>query len=1036
MSDREQILLTEEFKGRVFAKLKAGDARGAQELCFDFVKENEIHAKQVYKHLLGIARKKGWVAQKGKSGSGIRKAKSTSGSREAVPGLLEITPIEVTPVEVTPVEVTPVHVVQVTPLQDSGALAVPPGLLGDPGGALPVPAGFLGGGDTGAALPVPPGLLGSSETAYAPPPGYGEQPFPGSGGYPAHDPQQQQPFSPPGGYPAQQPFPGSGGYPAHDPQQQPFSPPGGYPTAQQPFSPAGGYPVSPSVRLPAPGDEPQERGFLARVSAEGRAARVRLLLQAGQTPPARALAETTRSQAPFSAHAHAAVGAVAFAAGDLNQALQAYTQAVRTDPQDRLAVRGYAQVLRALGRPRDAAEALKRIVSPTEGTLTDLYALGGALRQAGDTTGADRVRQVASSREVQGLEPLHQQVPQLLAQGNAPAAAQALLELLEHLEPPYRSAVDLATQIMQRGPGLELAQACAEVYLRAEQPWLAVRALHKLGVGGLAPHARPVLARAYLALGAGDLAREQLELASQAGVARAEDFVALGEVYLDRGHPDDSARAFARALEAEAQRAQVHHRLAQALALAGDLDGAVRALEQAQRLGGEAEGESQDALDRITEQANLGRIRAARTRLAADRADHEAHLELAEALVGNGEVEEALAHLEHALEAPDMRARVREVSHRLAGHGDRELLLFVSALATEDGDGQAAVQALEELAQDARGDVELQLAYCRALSAANRWQAACDRLRETLSVASAYELEPTLACARALLEQGLDRGLVLACALAWRRLKAYPDAEGWLARYAQAHPQDLEVASLRADLHEAQGQFAQALEVFQPLVAGPGAPTEAVERAGLLALAAGRPEEAKSYLRRAHELAPSDPVAFGAAERAERLWRGQEAARLAQTADPAQRRALATLHATNGEHTQALAALAPELGSPPERGYYAFACEHLASQPEVAESVIRWVAQRTNQARGAASYHEALYRAAQLYEAQDDAESARRLYLEVHLGDPSFKDTAARLDTLSQAERPRPSPLTSGRLPEGPPRSVFEVVREHNLELR
>ncbi|MCA8923595.1 MAG: tetratricopeptide repeat protein, partial [Planctomycetes bacterium] len=880
MSERGQILLTDAFKSKVFAALKAGEPRQAQQLCFELAKENEDHAKQIYSHLLKTARKRGWVKGKSKSssasasgdhyGSGhsgsldlLSESRVSPGVVEVTPGVVEVTPVEVTPVEVVPVEVVPVEVAPQSGSYDpGGALPVPQGMFGDPGGALPVPQGMFG--DPGGALPVPQDLLGSGAlpvdpsfggAAYGQPMGYA----PEDAAYPAHDDAAyaQPGYAPDDGYPEEayssEAYPQEA-YPQEAYPQEAYpsgpaaTPPGGSArpdfspegAAVGGFSPAGGYPIPAGVQIPQHGDDPPERGFLARVSAEGRAARVRLLLQAGQLPSARALAENARTHAPFSAQAHAAVGAVLLNEGDAAQALTVYTQAVRADPQDRLAVRGYAAALRALGRHREAAEALKRIVSPTEGTLTDLYALDASLRQAGDAAAAERVRQVASSREVAGVEALHKQVQQQVAAGNPVGAASALLELVAHLEPPYRSAVELATQLMQRGPDLALARGCAEVYLRADRPWLAVRALHRVGAANAAdPQARRLLGRAYLALGAGSLAEEQLLVAAQAGHGEAEDFVALGEAYLDRGDPEGSARAFAQALEAKSDQAQVHHRLANALALAGDLEGAVRALERAQQLAG-AEAGAQDALDRITEHANDGRIRSARARLALDPRDVVARLDLAEALAVRGDSDEALRLLRASLGDPAHRERVRELCQRLDGHGDRDLALLLSQLHSEDGEARAAVQALEECADEAPRDIELQLAYCRALSAAKRWQAACDRLAEVLPNASRCELVPALECAEALLGAGLDRRLVFATARGLQRVQREAEAEAWLARYAaeheDEHADDLEVAEFRADLLEAKGDPAAALRVFQPLAEAPAAPLRVVERAGLLAL--------------------------------------------------------------------------------------------------------------------------------------------------------------------------------------------------------
>ncbi|RMG09869.1 MAG: hypothetical protein D6731_18850, partial [Planctomycetota bacterium] len=58
---KKTVLLTEEFKAKVFDAFKRADAPRAQQLCYEFANENESHARQIYTHLLGIARKNGWI---------------------------------------------------------------------------------------------------------------------------------------------------------------------------------------------------------------------------------------------------------------------------------------------------------------------------------------------------------------------------------------------------------------------------------------------------------------------------------------------------------------------------------------------------------------------------------------------------------------------------------------------------------------------------------------------------------------------------------------------------------------------------------------------------------------------------------------------------------------------------------------------------------------------------------------------------------------------------------------------------------------
>ena len=58
---KKQVILTEPFKRSVFDAFKRAQAQEAQQLCFELCGENEVYARQIYSHLLGVAKKNGWV---------------------------------------------------------------------------------------------------------------------------------------------------------------------------------------------------------------------------------------------------------------------------------------------------------------------------------------------------------------------------------------------------------------------------------------------------------------------------------------------------------------------------------------------------------------------------------------------------------------------------------------------------------------------------------------------------------------------------------------------------------------------------------------------------------------------------------------------------------------------------------------------------------------------------------------------------------------------------------------------------------------
>ena len=157
--------------------------------------------------------------------------------------------------------------------------------------------------------------------------------------------------------------------------------------------------------------------------------------------------------------------------------------------------------------------------------------------------------------------------------------------------------------------------------------------------------ARRSLGLAYARLGAGPQAEEQLVGCAQRGVADAEVFRALGEVYLERGDTASGVKALMRARDAKPEDVDARRALARALAAQGDLEGAIRELEAAHGSATD-DGALEDELDRITERAYTKRVKELEARLLANEEDCQARLQLAVALARRGDLPEAIEHLD------------------------------------------------------------------------------------------------------------------------------------------------------------------------------------------------------------------------------------------------------------------------------------------------------------------------------------------------------------------------------------------------------
>lgn len=1026
----KKVVLDEKFKAAVFDALRRSDAGEAQQLCVDLVDGNEEHAKQIYAHLLEIARKKNWI------GAGPAP-----------------TPVQVVPVQV--VAISGPHAQQAQAEDGFKTMPVP----ADPGGALPIPAGLFG-----DALPLPPGIFppgtpgaetqdfpaGGLETQDFPPgqlqpqdptvhfPAPGGAAFQHAGPAPFHpnDPTVQLPpraaaqaFAPnlpppatrgpqpgrPGSgvhgvAPASSPHgvgprPGSAVQPALPQTPRPAAtrltaPPASVPSASAPPATAAAPPPPPVEK------DPEERGFLGRVAVEGRAAQVQLLCLAGHHAAAKELAQSTLVRDPYSARAHAALGDALCGLGQEPQALQSYQNAVRADPNDPAIVRGYAQVLTRLGRHTDAIAAYRRIVGPGKGEARDVVALATALRRVGDVAGAQRVHEELLRRDPQSLEPVRQQAEALLGANDIEGAAGALERILGKEAAPFPIATALAESLAPRAAGSPRATlACARTWLVAGRPLAAVRLLLPLVARDpQQPEPHRWLGLAYSRLGAHELAEEQLVPLVARGAATADELLALGEGYLERGDFGRGIQALGQAAKARPEDGAVRRALARALAAQGDLEGALRELKSAAE--GQDHAALEEELDRVTERAFVQRLRRLEARLQVAPDDAQARLDLADALAQRGDVAEALTHVERAAKAPDSLEAAVALCERLREEKDarRPATLLAGRLLEEGGQAERALALLEEHLSQSPDDAEVRLLLYRCASSCGRMQDAVVGLRGLLADASPPLLDEAARLAERLLEQEGYQGLAPSAARARRRLGHLDRAAALFERHLEAEPEDLEARRELAQLLEASGKHDKAYDVLR-VVLQDGATSAELERLAQLALAAGKVDAAVEQLRQAASRAPDDLVLKGLLEGAEARAREPQLAALEKSTKDEDRLRLAGLLVEAGKLDQAREVLRAlgRLGEHPELALLRFSAEHLAraGKTQKAEAALRALGRALSYAPGSEQHKALLGRVAGLYEHTGERRAARRVLLELHALAPGAQDVEARLEALS-----------------------------------
>lgn len=231
---------------------------------------------------------------------------------------------------------------------------------------------------------------------------------------------------------------------------------------------------------------------------------------------------------------HTAIGGVLVKMQRLPEALAAYERALALQARDEAALRGRADVLAALGRRSEAAEALDLVA--------DLLEDGGRLPDAADA--ARRALELAESRQRRrNVEAL---AARLRASSGDEAAERALSQVLRVLEPPVRDepSADPGTVATEDeiAPGPEAAASLVEEPEPEPEPpadgvALGAEAEAALAAGD-ADRARDGLlaaARAHRAAGRSIAAIDACYLALAVGPADIDLHLLLAELYIERG---------------------------------------------------------------------------------------------------------------------------------------------------------------------------------------------------------------------------------------------------------------------------------------------------------------------------------------------------------------------------------------------------------------------------------------------------------------------------------------------------------------------
>jgi tetratricopeptide (TPR) repeat protein len=353
-------------------------------------------------------------------------------------------------------------------------------------------------------------------------------------------------------------------------------------------------------------------------------------LRSGRLSTALAALETAVKSAPGSSEAHRMLGTVAALAGDTPKSVSHLEAALKIRPDDERSWMALARVRADAGAITDAARTLEAAIAaiPGSGGLRWRYA---------------RLL-VRLDRNADALEQFSE------AQRRAPISGRALM---------HQSVAALATLQQDIGRAVGASDFRVRVNLNDAE-------------------AHRDLAELYTKQGREDEAFAELAIASWLDPDEALTLVALGRSHMAAHRDLDAIEALERAVALGPNLREAHYALAQALTRAGRRADAQRQLTEFERLRAEAIARDRRGMDiaaikgAAMRQSAAGQNRQSvetwKKVIALEPDEAQNHLDLAEALVKAGALEESLQYFVKAAElngVADVHGRLADVLARL-----------------------------------------------------------------------------------------------------------------------------------------------------------------------------------------------------------------------------------------------------------------------------------------------------------------------------------------------------------------------------------
>ncbi|MEM6793223.1 MAG: tetratricopeptide repeat protein [Acidobacteriota bacterium] len=386
-----------------------------------------------------------------------------------------------------------------------------------------------------------------------------------------------------------------------------------------------------------------------------------------------------------------------------------------------------------------------------------------------------------------------------------------------------------------------------------------------------------------------DAAEAELKLALDQDPQCALAHYFSGQIALERGDAEAAVGSYLRVLELQPQADRLYNSLARAYRSLGDLEKTASALERA----GAREVFLEDPLYIALQELELSSAafvrRAGRAQFAGagetaiqlyrravetSPINAEARAGLGASLAQIGQLEEALEHLEAALEHGEESAWVRyniAGVHRMAGQSAPALANYRAAVEIEPDYLDAWVGLAQILAAGGRFDEAIQNLESRIPAGRDlptlHLELASIHLAAAASASSAAVRKRRLEAVRSAHRAALDADPKAGeRAAVFRQRAQMAQARGDLSgaleelqRALEAKPEDLEAAFMRANLLGAEGRFDEAASAYRSLLrAAPGYRAARIGEAIALSLA-GRGREAAERLGQGLESSPGDP---------------------------------------------------------------------------------------------------------------------------------------------------------------------------------